>query len=1285
MKKWMHRLCALLLGLIVCTQYAVADDIEIYTNPANNSIKPPYTVIVLDLNLLGICNSVLTQTSNPNNPTAPQLCLNITNTMVLSDLLAGITSNPTQFLTNLLVGNYTCTTSTTCSGSASALCDLYGLLGVSSPVVQIPAVGALLAPLLGGVSTLTCGTLNFLLGIPLLGTVVNGLLGGFVGQLITGLVSPLLTTVVGQLPTAILGLLNSTFSGILNLGQVGLLGLLESILNNLINSKVAIMLSHADRSNLTGSPGANCSFADSASIPGTRRSTSGCSNGAYMLVGFTSLVDQASITSLLSRVTTLLTNTLSPTNLLNSTTALVGTALTTPTSLLPPYQGKEVYAELAHYLAGKDVYNAPLSRWDGLTGLLTRDTSIELANGNYVQPALECRTANVLNIMLTNNIRDTESDATLRSYFPGLPSGTITLADVVQQAKSPGFKDITNRDISLNSYFLIQNLLTSTSSLANAGGTLLTYVDSLGLLGLGQTAAQLLKPTLNVDASLTSPALTSNLITPSLVRPEAFFPLFKPNTDKTPRWNGNLKRLAVKLDTSVTPNVYRYYDRNNAAAIDSSDGRILSTAATFWGTTADGRTTTAGGAGIKIPGYSATTSTPGRANGTTGGRTLYYDKYTSSSFALTALNANATTDAAVADTQLQSDLGAAAETSATCGTAKTATQVTQELLLYARGYDTGTSCTGSKGASSVLGRTWLHGALLHSRPVSINYGARTGYTADSPDIRVVYGSADGFMRMVRSSDGVETWGFLPSKVASQQKVLRDNTATAQFPYGVDGAPAVLVQDRSSSGGAADGKIESTNSNDRAWMYFGLRRSGQLISGVNRGYVYAMDITNPDSPTLMWRLGPDGLYRNGTGLISGSSTNFAEIGLTFSTPQIGRMSVTDGSTTTTKPVLIFGGGYNGGRDASGNRLGKDAARGSDTAPTSGTDTRIGCNDYATSGCSSSPATDAGNAIYIVDAQTGDLIWKAKRGSFSSGSPYNSSSKSYQHPLLEDGIAADITILDTNGDGITDRLYVADTGGRLWRADFPGSDRSKWILTPVASVGRHASDGSNVTSDRRFFHAPDYAPYRTNALGNFDVVLFGSGDREDPLNTSAQNYLYAYRDFRTSSSLLATDVVTSESALKAQADFKDLTSACATNATGCSDGSNVATGWRLGFTGSGEKVLSQPLSVDGVSYFSTYTPPTSTGCAPSEGGSSLYAVSLLDSRPLYSNRLISGGSSGGNVVAGSIPTPPGLPGEFSPLTANALTVNGQTIGTATPPLYPYFWRERRGDEEKAIRQP
>jgi len=1249
-----------------------ADDIDLYSNAQANTLRAPYTVIVLDLNLLGICNSVLTQTSNPNNPDAPQLCLNISNNIVLGDLLAGITSNPTQLLTDLLVG-----TSGTDAGRAQALCNLYGLLGINSPVVQLPVLGLVLRLLLGGVSTLTCGTLNFLLGIPLLSAILNPLLTGFVGQLVSGLISPLLTSVVGQLPSAAIGLLNTTFSGVLNLGQVSLLSLLEAILTNLINTNVAIMVSHADRATATGAPGSACSFSDTASIPGARRTTAGCSNGAYMLVGFTPLLNQGSVTSLVGRVGSLLTNTLNPTNLLNSITAILSTAVTTPTQLLPPYQGKEAYAELIQYLGGRDVYNAPLARWDGLTGLLTRDTTIELASGLYSKPALECRTANVLNVMLTNNIRDGESDALLRSRLSGLPaSGAITLGDVVRQTSAPNaFKDRDNNDINLRSFFLLQNLLTSTATLANTGATVLSYVDSLGLLGLGQSLAPLLKPTLVTDASLVTPRVASSPQSSTGLLEPAYFAQFRPRDGGSPNWDGNIKVLRFARDSA---GVQRYLDNagNNGIA---SDGRIASTALTIGtrggalgGAGVDGRTTTLGGVGQNIPGYRVGGGgNPGRIN-SDGARQIFYDALNGSNVpSLAALDADSQT---VRDA-LRTDLGV---------TGSTASDDTlrRALLLHARGFNVGTSTAPvGTGASltGVTGRPWLLGAVLHSQPVAVNYGARSGYSSSNPDIRLLFGSADGLLHSVKNSDLSETWAFMPRATMASLKTLRDDRYAQAFPYGVDGAPSVLIIDRGTSttlaeGGPADGVIDSNNPNDRAYAFFGLRRGGK--------HRYALDITDPDRPRLIWRIGPDGLYSANAsvpGLVTGSAAQFAELALSFGTPTVGRLRYsTAPNTNVTRPVLLFGGGYNGGVAANGSRIGKDAN-----------------NSLAATAAAAVGVDDSvGNALYIVDAVTGELIWKANRSTTTAIVGYDSSTRLFRHPLLADSIASDLTVLDTDGDGLSDRLYVGDTGGRIWRADFPGTDRSAWTLGPIANLGRGhpvgsaAADASNA-NDRRFFHAPDYVPGR-DASGSFDAVVVGSGDREDPFNRTTGNWLYTIRDRDTTSGKTLTDTGVngviaspSDTRLIQQSTLADISSACATvSNAACSTGAAASSGWRLQLANSGEKAVSAPVTVGNVVNLSSFVPPAVGGnsCVPDEGSSRLYGVRLLDGRPAVQQYI----SDGDSDLRSRRAAAPGIAGEASALTPQLTTINAETLGATVPLIYRTFWRERREDEEKPVAQ-
>ncbi len=1230
------KLFALVLGLFIALPAAVrADDIDIYNNQADNALKPPMTILVLDLNLLGICNSVLTPASNSRNPSAPQLCLDVRNTILLGDLLGGVSSDPAAYLRALLTGTQP---GGPAALSASQLCVVNTALGLASPSI---ALGSL--PLIGNLGNLTCSTLSTLLGNPLTASVTNAALGGFVGQLVNGMINPLLNTVVGALPPTIAGLLTTTISGVMNLGQVGLISLLESILNQLIDSRVAIVVSHADRATAAGAPASTCAFGDSASIPTSRRETVNCSNGAYFLVGFTPLVDQGSVTTLLTRVTSLLTSMLNPTNLANSTTALLATTLTTPTSLLPPFQGKEVYAEISHYLGGDTIFNAPLARWDGLTGILTRDTSIE-SGSRYIQPAAQCDIVNVLNVQLTNTDRESESDATLKQYFPtAVTGGNISFPNVVAKSRDPGFKDVNGNSISLRSYFLIQDNLSNLAALTNVGANVNSYVNNLGLLGLGKSVADLMKPVLTVDASLLTPSITANLTTPgslgTTVKTPAFFGVFRPEADQKPRWPGNLKKLSLK---SVGGKL-GYYDASSNNGI-ATDGRIAKSAVTFWtltsllgaGNVADGRNATLGGAGQKIPGFAlAGGGNPGRTNAT-GTRKLFYDRYSATKVpSLATMNA----DDATVRTELLSSLGASSDAQ------------TQELLLYARGYEVGTTSTSLGVGSGLVGRAWLHGAVLHSRPVAVSYGARSGYSDTNPDIRILYGATDGFLRMVTNTtggsaeSGVENWAFMPRAVMSQQKTLRDDQPSAKFPYGVDGAPTVLLRDRSSTGGAADGKIDSTNSNDRAAAYFGLRRGGTSV--------YALDIKNPDSPAMMWRIGPDGLF-NSSGFVAGSDTQFAEMALTFSSPQAGRVQYKEGSTNVTRSVLLFAGGYNGGRDASNVRIGKDLARGSKNV--------LGSDD------------SRGNAVYMVDAETGELIWKVRQGAFSSTSPYNSTSRTFQHPLMADSIAANLTVVDSNGDGLLDRFYAVDTGGRLWRADFASVDRGDWTVTPLASVGRH--DTANVTNDRRFFAAPDYVPFK-DARGAYDAVVFASGDREDPFNANTQNYLYTYRDRAVASGKLPAQVLTSESDLTHQDSFADLSSACANAAKDCGASADGAIGWKLSLSRRGEKAMSQALTSGGTVFFSTYVPqdPTTRNCVPDEGTNRLYGVSLADSRPLVQD-FIADSDTDKRSTDGGVP---GLAGELNTVATSALAANTRTLEARSPRYYPVYWRERRGDDE------
>jgi type IV pilus assembly protein PilY1 len=460
----------------------------------------------------------------------------------------------------------------------------------------------------------------------------------------------------------------------------------------------------------------------------------------------------------------------------------------------------------------------------------------------------------------------------------------------------------------------------------------------------------------------------------------------------------------------------------------------------------------------------------------------------------------------------------------------------QELIAYARGVDVDDE-DGDNNTSEA--RSWILGDPLHSKPLPVNYGTLGGYSTTNPAIYVAMGSGDGMLHFIRntssggSESGQELWAFMPREVMGNVETLRNNSIGADHPYGVDGTPVTYIKDVDN-----DGNIESSDG-DKVYLYFGLRRGG-------RAY-YGMDITNPTDPSLMWR-------------IDSNDADFTELGYTFSQPQTGLVATPSGPV----PAVVFAGGYD---------LNKDDRNG------------IGTDD------------SYGNAIYVVNAQTGALIWKAIGG----GS--GSTSTVFQHASLVDSIPAKVKAVDTDGDKLLDRIVVGDTGGNVWRADINGSDTSGWKLTHLAALGRHGVGSGTVADDRRFFHSVNIAQTR-DASGDFDAILLGSGDRPDPLDKGGvvTNYFYMVKDRNTAAGA-GTNVVIDH------ADLGDVTDNCLQTNPSC--GTVLIDGWKLRMVDTGEKVLASPLTVGGVVFFTSYLPnrgPAPAACQAAEGGGYLYAVKL-----------------------------------------------------------------------------
>jgi len=335
----------------------------------------------------------------------------------------------------------------------------------------------------------------------------------------------------------------------------------------------------------------------------------------------------------------------------------------------------------------------------------------------------------------------------------------------------------------------------------------------------------------------------------------------------------------------------------------------------------------------------------------------------------------------------------------------------------------------------------------------------------------------------------------------------------------------------------------------------------LYVGLRRGgnAYYALDITNPDNPIFMWR-------------IDASSTGLSEWGQSWSTPVVTKIPGFSG------PVLVISGGYDTDKDE---------------------EVVIGTAD------------SEGRGVYIINALTGALIWSA--------TPAANSATNLQVSGLTDSIPATVSVLDSNSDGLTDRIYSGDTGGNIWRIDMPGnslptSSQNTWSMFKVASLG-----GTTTSTDRRFFNQIDIVQTRSGSL-NYDALALGSGNRSHPNETSVNDRFYMIRDTLIKTAYYGSGGLPVPAAL-VETDLYDATSnviqdGSTSEQTAAVDALAVKEGWYIALERSGEKSMSISLTLDGTVYFTTFAPDSSTlTCVPVPGQGYLYAVDLHDATAVF----------------------------------------------------------------------
>lgn len=381
--------------------------------------------------------------------------------------------------------------------------------------------------------------------------------------------------------------------------------------------------------------------------------------------------------------------------------------------------------------------------------------------------------------------------------------------------------------------------------------------------------------------------------------------------------------------------------------------------------------------------------------------------------------------------------------------------------------------------------TKVLGGVVHSKPEAISYGSALdvkGNIIAPREDYVLFGSMDGALHLVDAADGKEEFAIIPRQMLiNQPEALVDgstrlNTTEVGKPYfGVD-APWLVKTDYNYD--LPNKKVTvDTASGKGMFAYGGLRMGGEAF--------YGMDITKKSTPKILFTITFAGLSSATSG--KSAITGFERLGQIWSKPVAAKIRLTKGSSTTknTAPtdVLIFGGGY---------------------------DMRYEEDDYVPT--SVSPAQ--GNAIYMIDAKTGELIWSVSKEA-------NSSSKvtSNINANMLNSITGGITVLDRDNDGLMDHIYAADLGGQVFRADFENARIEQFGF---AAVNSFANKGvtrilNAAPADKklayRFYESPVVSFFRRESGPDngklFAMVNVISGNRSAPLSTLRDNNAFANR--------------------------------------------------------------------------------------------------------------------------------------------------------------------------------
>ncbi len=552
----------------------------------------------------------------------------------------------------------------------------------------------------------------------------------------------------------------------------------------------------------------------------------------------------------------------------------------------------------------------------------------------------------------------------------------------------------------------------------------------------------------SVNSTFASASLPVNATNRAQNENQVFIGMFRPDPGMKPRWYGNLKRYQLVFEgDGVTVTLG---DKNGAIAVNKQTGFIADCAASYWTTDSpiDPNDLSKGYY------WSNVTVNPNPASKCAGldPSKVYSDSPDGPTVEKGAIaevirkgNNPPTTDTVPtwAFNRTIYTTSSAFDT-ATIPLAD-ATFLNDNRKLWVKGLDTGKADGTAKevnGLTASQTRASLHGDVVHSRPLPVTYGPDDGV--------VYYGANDGMFRAIDAETGNELWALMPFEFAQANFVdrLRNNEPLIKYPN-TDMTISPTPQPKAYGWDGSIG-IAQDKTNTKVWIYPTMRRGGQMV--------YALNVTNKTSPSIMWKKGCYG---------GSCSAGFENMGQTWSAPV-----VVPAAGYTTEKVAIFGGGYDTCEDV----------------------------DTASPSCSS----PKGANVYVVDAGSGNLLKKfdTRRSVASEVAVVDMDNDGKADYAYVGDTGANLYRIDmvtrsvVNGAAVYTPL--APSAWTMRRIAKTGSDSRKFLfqpaLLPLSKDGRvYVAIGSG---DREHPLASNYAYSVTNRFYVYlDDVRVTSGDPVD----------------------------------------------------------------------------------------------------------------------------------------------------------------------------------------------